>query len=794
MADIKEEYVETIRQLVPIFSLSPQYQNELIQRAGIIELRKGKYLFKQGDRDEYSFYLLDGELDMESDGQVQSTIRGGSDSARYPLAQLQPRQFSARAKAASRVLQVSRNALDKLLVMEQDSSTQDGGMDVEVSDLGGDGEDVDWMTRVLQSELFSRLPTANIHQLFTVLEAVEFAGGDVVITQGEPGDYYYIIQEGTCEVFCRSSDGKGEIQLAELKPGDGFGEEALLADATRNASVRMLSDGVLMRMNKDNFLELIKKPALEVVTYDEACERVNNGAELIDVRLAEEYQQSHIENSRNVPLAVLRTDTSQLPPGKEYIVYCDSGGRSSVAAFLLTQRSCQVSYIDGGLIACPSSDMRQGAAKSAGESEANKQAEPTGSEKLIDADVRASGYEAEVAVSEQQLQEAERRPASAGDDADKRDEYEAMAKKLREEHARLQAAKERAAAEAQRMREEEEQRIKKLREDAERELQEQKKKLEQVYAQNAREMEKLKAMKQKAEQQVKSARQKAEQESSEAQRRMQEADAIKKQLKEAKLAIEQEAETQRNKQADMEKKIQQEAMRKLEAERKNLADQYQRSSEALESAQKEKAAAEAARKAAQEEAQSIIAEFKEAHAKARAEEEAKLQAERERLEKESRELRESMAAASKAKEDAEAARRASEAQLVKLKIKLAKGEGKKDETLRDQIKAAEAEASAARDELAQAEKTQQAAQAAHASSVRELEQQSEEEKRLREQIEAEVSEWLNENELEEPSEEELKKQAEHLQRIKERAEQAKHESKKAAQSLMDDISSQLGSD
>ncbi len=787
MADLEEEYSETIRQLVPIFSLSPQYQNELIQRSAIIDRGKGGYLFKQGDRDDYSFYLLAGEIEMQSNGQVQSTIHSGSESARYPLAQLQPRQLSARAKTDIKVLQVNRNALDKLLVMEQDSSQGGANVDVEVSDIDGGGEDVDWMTRVLQSEIFSRLPTANIHQLFTALEPVEFGEGERVISQGEPGDYYYIIQEGRCEVFRRSSDGGDDIRLAELRPGDGFGEEALLADATRNAGVRMLSDGVLMRMNKDDFLELIKKPALKSVNYEEACARVGSEAELIDVRLAEEHQQSHIENSRNVPLAVLRTDTSQLSAGREYIVYCDSGGRSSVAAFLLTQRGYQVSYLDGGLMNCPSSDLT--AAGAAGSQAADEPAA-----KLIDADMRASAYDAELAVSEHEMQAAENLNSAAAADDDKRAEYEALAEKLRQEHERLQAAKQRAAAEAQRMREQEEARINKLREDAAKELQAQKKKLEQVYVQNTREMEKLKAQRQQAEEQVRSAREKAQEESAEARRRMQEADAIKQQFKEAKSAIEKEAEKQRTRQADLEKTIEEEAKRKLEAERKNLADQYQRSSEALEEAQREKAAAEAARHAAQDEAQRIIEEYKEAHAKAHAEEEAKLQAERERLEQQSRELSESLESANTAKEQAEAARQAAEAQLAKLRIKLVQNKDKKDDKLQQRIKTAEAEASQARDDLLQAEKAREKVQAAHADNVRNLAQQSEEESKLREQIESEVSEWLTENELESPSEEELEKQAEHLRRIKERAEQAKRESQQAAQNLLDDIAGQLGDD
>jgi len=792
MADPKEDYNETIRQLVPIFSLAPQYQTQLIQRSSIIELQKGKYLFKQGDRDDYSFYLLDGEIEMQSDGHIQNTIRGGSDSARYPLAQLQPRQLSARAKTDITVLQVNRNALDKLLVMEQDSSkSRVSAQDVEVSDIGGSEEDVDWMTRVLQSEIFSRLPTANIHQLFAALEAVEFEQGDQVIRQGDPGDYYYIIQEGRCEVSCRSSDGTEDIVLAELVPGDGFGEEALLADATRNASVRMLTAGVLMRMDKEHFLELIKKPALSYVTYDDACSRLQSGAELIDVRLAEEFEQSHIGSSRNVPLARIRTDSGQLPLDKEYIVYCDSGGRSSVAAFLLTQRGYNVSYLDGGLMNCPNSDMTSATADDKQPSESP--AKETGG-KLIEPDVRASAYEAQLAVSEHEMQAAEDRQSATAPDDDKRAEYEARVQKLREEHAQLQAAKEQANAEAQRVREEEEARVNKLREDAAQQLQQQKEKLQQVYAQNTREREELKSLKQQAEEKVRNARAQAQEESAEAKRRMKEAEDLKQQFQQAKSAIEKEADTQRARQAELEKKIQAEAKRKLEAERKNLADQYQRSSEALEEAQREKKAAEAARAAAQDEAQRIIEEFKEAHAKTRAEEEARLQAERERLEQQSRELRESMESAKNAKEEAEAARQNAEAQLAKLRIKMTQNKDKKDDQLQERIKAAEAEASQARNDLAQAEKVHDQTQAAQQNNVRDLAQQSEEERQLREQIESEVSEWLNENDLQSPSEEELEKQAEHLRRIKERAEQAKRESQNAAKNLMDDIAGQLGED
>ncbi|MGY8815706.1 MAG: hypothetical protein ACKVHQ_13485, partial [Gammaproteobacteria bacterium] len=84
-------------------------------------------IFKQGDRDNFSCYLLDGEIQLEANNQVHNSIVGASDRARYPMAQLQPRQFSGIAKVDSMVMRIDRNALDKLLVMHQGQNVVEDG-------------------------------------------------------------------------------------------------------------------------------------------------------------------------------------------------------------------------------------------------------------------------------------------------------------------------------------------------------------------------------------------------------------------------------------------------------------------------------------------------------------------------------------------------------------------------------------------------------------------------------------------------------------------------------------------
>jgi rhodanese-related sulfurtransferase len=169
-----------------------------------------------------------------------------------------------------------------------------------------------------------------------------------VIKQGEDGDYYYFIQKGHCVVTHSTKSGK-EIKLAELEPGTGFGEEALISDNKRNANVTMLTDGMLMRMAKQDFVELLKAPILEAVDYATGKQMVDDGAMWLDVRLESEHKNVAIPDSVNIPLYLLRIMTKELVHGMKYIVYCDTGRRSSSAAYLLSERGYDACYLEGGL-------------------------------------------------------------------------------------------------------------------------------------------------------------------------------------------------------------------------------------------------------------------------------------------------------------------------------------------------------------------------------------------------------------------------------------------------------------
>lgn len=139
------------------------------------------------------------------------------------------------------------------------------------------------------------------------------------------------------------------FSIAELSEGDSFGEESNIADLKRNTSVTMITEGCLMRLNKIDFKELILRPILREVDFEEARNKVSQGANWLDARYPDEYQDYAIEGSLNIPLNVLRFHVDKLNLSTQYIVCCDTASRSSIAAYVLAQHGYDVLHLNKGL-------------------------------------------------------------------------------------------------------------------------------------------------------------------------------------------------------------------------------------------------------------------------------------------------------------------------------------------------------------------------------------------------------------------------------------------------------------
>jgi len=337
--------VATLRRFSPLDGMKKDNLQALSRKVTISELPANRLLFKQGDADRRTIWLLSGMVELTEDERTVAMIRGGTPEARVPLSLKLPRPCSARAVDPIEYISIDSELLDMMITWDQTGTYEVAELQAQFG--GADGDD--WMTTLLQTKAFHRIPPANIQAIFMRMQRNSYRAGEVVIQQGAEGDYFYAVVSGKCAVTRETPLNRDGIRLAELGVGDTFGEEALISEAKRNATVTMLTDGVLMRLNKQDFRELMNEPLQQWVDYPAARELIDKGARWLDVRLPSEFQNLSIPGALNIPLYFIRLKIGTLDRGVPYVVYCDTGRRSSAGAFILLERGIDAYVLRGGL-------------------------------------------------------------------------------------------------------------------------------------------------------------------------------------------------------------------------------------------------------------------------------------------------------------------------------------------------------------------------------------------------------------------------------------------------------------
>lgn len=343
---------ERIRNLVPLNTLAREHLEELLQKVSVEELNAGQFLFRAGDTDQQNVYLLSGTVGLLSNNREVDRIDSQSDLARYPLAQQFPRKLTARAASAVTALRVDNGLLSAYL-----SRSWTAGYKVEELRQPDPTESDDWMTQLLGSRMLRLMPNARIPQVLQHVTKRDVKAGEVIFNQGDPGTDYYFIHRGNCQLIRVEEGGAGPREVAELGPGDSFGEDALLSGSPRSCTIAMLTDGQLLCLSKTDFVQLIKRPLCRDIAYAQAKSQVHAGAVWLDVRPRRARETGFLVGSIHLPFDLIRYQMSNLDNARDYIVYCEDGSTSTAAAYLLTERGFRVAVLTRGVRAVPGAEL-----------------------------------------------------------------------------------------------------------------------------------------------------------------------------------------------------------------------------------------------------------------------------------------------------------------------------------------------------------------------------------------------------------------------------------------------------
>ncbi|WNB76350.1 cyclic nucleotide-binding domain-containing protein [Methylomonas koyamae] len=340
--DIHSAEGRIIRQLIPLSTLPFSKFEAICAQINIESAEEGKFLFERGDERNELVYLLDGSVTLQTEALKIETISADSPSARFALAHQIPRKVNAVANSRIRFLRLNSDVV---------KSAQDGNFEENESFMVVEEveDNDDWMTTLLKSPVFRALPPANLQKILIGMQELRVEVGEVIVRQDDPGDYFYIIKKGQCQVSRRPAPNAKEIKLAQLGDQDTFGEDALISGEPRNVSVTALSDVSLLRLSKELFLTLIKQPTLKYIDYREAQDLVAKGADLIDVREPDRYKPSHLPMSINIPFFSLRMHLKTLNRQHPIVVVCQNGRMSEAAAFILMRHKFNALILAGGI-------------------------------------------------------------------------------------------------------------------------------------------------------------------------------------------------------------------------------------------------------------------------------------------------------------------------------------------------------------------------------------------------------------------------------------------------------------
>lgn len=228
-----------------------------------VEFPRGKEIIRQGDEGDCLYIIDRGEVDVHvarpgRDGRVPSgelgpkvvTLGAGSLFGELALLYSAPRAASVIISSPNcKLLQLDREPLKMMLAQKSHTHYEryEG-----------------WLSEV---DLLKSLNHYELSRLSDLLDSTLYDDGEVIIQQGDIGDKFFILEDGTCSAYMSGPEGEKKVKDYD-KQGDYFGEIALLTSEPRKATVRATGQGATVLSLSQQDFTLILGPLQDVLKKD----------------------------------------------------------------------------------------------------------------------------------------------------------------------------------------------------------------------------------------------------------------------------------------------------------------------------------------------------------------------------------------------------------------------------------------------------------------------------------------------------------------------------------------------
>jgi CRP-like cAMP-binding protein len=253
----KEKKTEIIKDVILFQNIEESDKDQLLDCLHSVSYEVGDLIIKQHDDGDRLFVLAEGKAqveieDLAGNSNVVSYLSENEFFGEIALLTSSERTASVRAVEKCTVLYLKKKDFDTFLGLNPEKKEKI------MSTL-------DYLRLIKSIPLFRGISSSVINLFASQMDKEEFKKGDNIINQGDEGDKFYVILDGTVNVHVVRDDNK-DHKVATLSKGEYFGEIALFKNIPRTATITVDTDSAtVLSLQKEHFVKAIdNQNSLEV--------------------------------------------------------------------------------------------------------------------------------------------------------------------------------------------------------------------------------------------------------------------------------------------------------------------------------------------------------------------------------------------------------------------------------------------------------------------------------------------------------------------------------------------------
>lgn len=281
---------DTLRFLgqVQLFRRLPQELHPVLATCSQkVEFSPGQVVIRQGDEGDEFFVIRSGEATVDVNGEKVATLKAGDYFGENALLRDEPRTATIIAASQIAAIKITRAQFQHLGLNEKLEFPQrkavggggggKGGLEVKAPSPKTAAERTLMAEALKQNtnlQTFVTLDDKRINSMIDVAWKEDVAAGTDLITEGDlNADYFYIVQEGSFDIFISRQEGQSAEQVqasahhkGTVSKGGSFGELALIYFAPRAATVKAKVASTVWVIDRQNFKGILAKTADEIAS------------------------------------------------------------------------------------------------------------------------------------------------------------------------------------------------------------------------------------------------------------------------------------------------------------------------------------------------------------------------------------------------------------------------------------------------------------------------------------------------------------------------------------------------